>query len=57
VFSGSVFGDQEAVVIGVKPFDLHGVTYYDVTVLIPDRSVEQARLVREGIQPGDHVMA
>jgi S1-C subfamily serine protease len=32
-----------------------------VTVLIPDRSVEQARLgpegVPEGIQPGDHVMA
>jgi hypothetical protein len=56
-----VFGEQEAVVIGVKPFDLHGVTYYDVTVLMPDRSLEQARLgtegVPEGIQPGDHVMA
>jgi hypothetical protein len=55
-----VFGEQEAVVIGVKPFDLHGVTYYDVTVLIPDRSLEQARGtegVPEGIQPGDHVMA
>jgi S1-C subfamily serine protease len=37
------------------------VTYYDVTVLSPDRSVEQARLeskgVPERIQPGDHVMA
>jgi len=43
-----VFGEQEAVVIGVKPFDLHGVTYYDVTVLIPDRSVEQALLGPEG---------
>jgi hypothetical protein len=56
-----VFGEQEAVVIGVKPFDLHGVTYHDVTVLIPDRSLEQARLgteaVPEGIQPGDYVMA
>jgi hypothetical protein len=55
VSSRSVFGEQEAVVIGVKPFDLHGVTYHDVTVLIPDRSVEQARLglegVPEGIQP------
>jgi hypothetical protein len=55
-----VFGEQEAVVIGVKPFDLHGVTYYDVTVLIPDGSLEQARLgtegVPKGIQPGDHVM-
>jgi hypothetical protein len=27
VSSRSVFGEQEAVVIGVKPFDLHGVTY------------------------------
>jgi hypothetical protein len=51
-----VFGEQEAVVIGVEPFDLHGVTYYDVTVLIPARSLEQARGmegVPEGIQPGD----
>ena len=56
-----MFGEQEAVVIGVKPFDLHGVTYYDVTVLIPDGSLDQARLgtegVPEGIQPGDHVIA
>ena len=56
-----MFGEQEAVVIGVKPFDLHGVTSYDVTVLIPDGSLEQARLgtegVPKGIQPGDHVMA
>jgi hypothetical protein len=47
-----VFGEQEAVVIGVKPFDLHGVTYYDVTVLIPDRSLEQARLGTEGCRRG-----
>jgi hypothetical protein len=39
-----VFGEEEAVVIGVRPFDLHSVTYYDVTVLIADRPVEQARL-------------
>jgi hypothetical protein len=61
VSSRSVFGEQETLVIPVKPFDLHGVTYNDVTVLIPDRSVEQARLgtegVPEGIQPGDHFMA
>ena len=45
----------------VKPFLLHGVTYYDVTVVFQDRSVQQARLgpegVPEGVQPGDHVMA
>jgi hypothetical protein len=52
VSSGSVFGDQEAVVIGVKPFDLHGVTYHDLTVLIPDRWVEQARLGPEGVPEG-----
>jgi hypothetical protein len=56
-----VFGEQEAVVVEVTPFPLHGVTYYDVTVVFPDRSVQQARLgpegVPEGVQPGDHVMA
>jgi hypothetical protein len=38
-----VFGEQEAVVTEVQPFDLHGVTYYDVIVLLPDRLAEQAR--------------
>jgi hypothetical protein len=56
-----MFGEQEAVVLEVKPFGLHGVTYYDVTVVFPDRSVEQARLgpegVPEGVQAGDRVMA
>jgi hypothetical protein len=47
-----VFGELEAVVIGVKPFDLHGVTYHDVTVLIPGRSVEEARLGPEGVPEG-----
>jgi len=56
-----VFGEHEAVVVDVKPFLLHGVTYYDVTVVFQDRSVEHARLgpegVPEGTQAGDHVMA
>lgn len=56
-----MFGEQEAVVIGVKPFDLHSVTSYDMTVLIPDRSLELARLgtkgVPKGFQRGDHVTA
>jgi hypothetical protein len=56
-----VFGEQEAVVVEVTPFGLHGVTYYDVTVVFPDRSVQQARLgpegVPEGVKVGDHVMA
>jgi hypothetical protein len=56
-----MFGEQEAVVLEVTPFLLHGVTYYDVTVTFPDRAVEQARLgpeaVPEGLQPGDRVFA
>jgi hypothetical protein len=56
-----VFGEQEAVVVDVTPFPLHGVTYYDVTVVFQDRSVQQARLgpegVPDGVQAGDHVMA
>jgi hypothetical protein len=54
-------GEQEAKVVEVKPFGLHGVTYYDVTVEFPDRTVEQARLgpesVPEGLRPGERVMA
>jgi hypothetical protein len=38
-----VFGEQEAVVIEVQRVDLQGVTYYDVIVMLPDRSVEQSR--------------
>jgi hypothetical protein len=56
-----MFGEQEAVVLEVAPFQLHGVTYYDVTVVFQDRSVERARLgpegVPEGVQPGDRVLA
>jgi hypothetical protein len=44
----------------VKPFGLHGVTYYDFTVEFPNRTVEQARLgpesVPDGLQPGERVM-
>jgi len=36
-------------VVEVKPFGLHGVTYYDVTVEFADRTVEQARLGPEGV--------
>ena len=45
----------------VRPFDLHGVTYYDVSVAFPDRSVEQARLgpegVPDGLEAGERVLA
>lgn len=56
-----MLGEQEALVVEVRPFELHGVTYYDVSVVFPDRSHEQARLgpegVPEGLQPGERVMA
>jgi hypothetical protein len=55
-----MLGEQEAIVRAVKPFELHGVTYYDVTVEFPDRTVEQARLgpegVPEGLQQGERVL-
>jgi hypothetical protein len=57
----AVLGEQEAMVVGVKPFGLHGVTHYDVTVEFADRTVEQARLgpeaVPDGLRPGERVLA
>ncbi len=56
----TVLGEQEAVVIEVKPWDVHGVGYLDVTVAYRDRSVETARLGREsvpeGLAAGDQVL-
>jgi hypothetical protein len=56
-----MFGEQEAVVRGVRPFDLHGVTYYDVAVEFDDRTVVDARLgpegIPDGLQPGERVLA
>lgn len=43
---------DEAIVLEVKPFDLHGVTYFDVRVAYRDRSIDQARLGPEGV-PAD----
>ena len=39
-----VLGELEAVVVEVKPWDVHGVGYVDVTVVYPD------------LQPGEHVI-
>jgi hypothetical protein len=56
-----VLGEQEARVLEVKPFLLHGVTYYDVTVAYEDRSIDSARLGPEGVpenlQAGEPVLA
>ena len=55
-----VLGEQEAVVLEVKPWDVHGVSYVDVTVVFPDRAVENARLgaesIPENLEAGERVM-
>jgi hypothetical protein len=54
-------GEQEATVLEVQPFALHGVTYYDVVVRFADQSIETARLgpegIPDGLRPGERVMA
>ena len=37
-----MLGEREAVVVEVKPWDVHGVAYVDVTVVYPVRLVETA---------------
>ncbi len=60
-YSSSVLGEQDALVLEVRPFDLHGVTYVDVKVAFRDRSVLEARLgpesVPERLEPGEQVVA
>ena len=57
----AMVGEQEATVLEVRPFGLHGVTYYDVTVQFSDNTVEQSRLGPESVppdlQPGERVIA
>ena len=56
-----MLGEQEALVLEVKPFGLHGVTYYDVTVQFSDNTVEHSRLGPESVpadlQQGERVIA
>ncbi len=56
-----MLGEEEAVVLEVQQFDLHGVRYYDLAVGFPDRSVQQARLGAESVpdelQKGERVLA
>ena len=55
-----VLGEQEAVVLEVRPWDVHGVGHVDVSVVYADRTVETARLGRESVPQnlaaGDHVL-
>ena len=56
-----MLGEEEALVVEIKPFNLHGVNYQDVVIAYRDRSVDHARLGPEGVpenlQPGDVVLA
>ena len=58
-----VLGEQEAVVLEVRPWDVHGVGHVDVTVVYPDLDGgKTARLGRERkrapktLPPGDDVL-
>lgn len=55
-----MLGEREAAVVEVKPWDVHGVGYFDVTVVYADRRLETARLgpesVPENLEAGERVM-
>ncbi len=55
-----VLGEQEAVVLEVRPWDVHGVGHVDVSLVYPDRTVETARLGSESVPTdlaaGEHVL-
>ena len=59
-YARSVLGEQEAVVMEIRPWDVHGVGHVDVTLVYPDRTVETARLGSEsvtvGLVAGDRVL-
>ena len=59
-YARSVLGEQEAVLMEIRPWDVHGVGHVDVTLVYPDRTVETARLgsesVAEGLVAGDRVL-
>ena len=60
-YAGVMLAEEEAIVLEVAPFDLHGVRYYDLAVGFSDRSVQQARLgaesVPDDLQKGDRILA
>ncbi|MGZ5212504.1 MAG: hypothetical protein ACXWXM_01980, partial [Actinomycetota bacterium] len=55
-----MLGKQEAVVLEIRPWDVHGVGHVDVSLVYPDRTVEAARLGSESVPAdlaaGDHVL-
>jgi hypothetical protein len=55
-----VLGEAEAIVVDVRPLDVHGVGYVDLTVAYRDRSTDSARLgqesVPEDLEKGERVI-
>ena len=55
-----VLGEREAIVTDIRPWDVHGVRYVDVTVGYADGGVETARVgpesVPDDLQVGERVM-
>jgi hypothetical protein len=51
-YGGGVLGTREAVVVDVRPWDVHGVAYVDVTVAFRDQTTETARLGSESVPAG-----
>ncbi len=47
-----MIGEEEAIVLDVKPWDVHGVRMFDVTLTYPDRLIETVRLGAESVPPG-----
>jgi hypothetical protein len=56
-----VLEERRAIVVEVKPFDVHGSGFVDVTVVYQDRRTDTARIGREGapedLRAGDEVVA
>jgi hypothetical protein len=52
--------EREALVVEVRPWDVHGSRFVDVTLAYPDRRVETARLGGESVptdlQAGERVV-
>ena len=52
--------EREAMVVEVRPWNVHGSPFLDVTLAYPDRSVETARLGTESapadLKAGDRVI-
>jgi len=57
-----MMGEQPATVTAAKPFDLHGVTYWDFTLRMADGTMLTNRIGAEstpegGLHEGDQVLA